>query len=245
MKITVFNGSPRAEKSNTHVIVKAFLKGAEKAGASTENVFLIRKKIKYCLGCFDCWTVKPGQCIIKDDMDQLLEKFISSDIVVLATPLYVDNVSGLMKTFFDRLIPLVDPHFTKDEKGETRHQKRYDKYPKFVIISNCGFPEQSHFQTLHLLFDRMARNMHTTVLGEIYRSQGEILQSTNKTVQLRVNAYLKAVEKAGEEIVTNGTISPGTQKNLEMKIIPGKLYSFGANRSWDSFISKKQRFKQF
>ena len=167
MKITVFNGSPRGEKGNTNFIVKEFLKGAIEAGAETENIFLVKHKITHCLGCFNCWEKTPGKCVINDDMNNLLGKFINSDVVVFATPLYVDNVSGIMKNFMDRLIPLGDPHFTKDEKGETRHLKGYNSSPKIVVISNCGFPENSHFQVLRLLFRRIARNFHTEIVLEL------------------------------------------------------------------------------
>ena len=232
MKITAFNGSPRGKSGNTHIIVEEFLKGAEEAGAETENILLNRKKIRECIGCFDCWTKTPGKCIIKDDMDELTEKFVSSDIVVIATPLYVDNVSGLMKIFMDRMIPIFEPYFVKDENGETRHKKRYKKYPKIVIISNCGFPEQSHFQVLKLLFRRVARNLHTEVIGEIYRGEGEILKNENPLIKPFIRKYLHFVKKAGEEIANNGKISENTQKKLEKPIIPYRLYFTGANKSW-------------
>jgi len=40
---------------NTSRTVKEFLAGAEKAGADIENIFLIKKNIKHCLGYFDGW----------------------------------------------------------------------------------------------------------------------------------------------------------------------------------------------
>ena len=233
MRITAFNGSPKGKRSNTNIIVEKFLEGAREEGAETENIFLFKKKIRPCIGCFDCWSKTPGKCIIRDDMDELVEKFISSDIVVMATPLYVDNVSSTMKLFMDRLIPIVEPFFEKDEFGETRHKKRYEKYPKIVVISNCGFPEQTHFQVLKLLFRRVARNMHSEVIGEIYRGEGEILQFEAPIIKPFIKKYLKYVKIAGKEIVKDMGISEETQKKLEKPIIPYKFYFNGANKSWD------------
>jgi multimeric flavodoxin WrbA len=233
MRITVFNGSPKGKKGNTNFIVEEFLRGAIIEGAETENIFLARKKIRHCVGCFDCWTKTPGKCIIKDDMNELIEKFINSDIVVFATPLYVDNVSGIMKNFMDRMIPIVEPYFNKDENGECRHKKRYEKYPKIVVISNCGFPEQSHFQVLKLLFRRIARNIHSEVIAEIYRGEGEILQIDLLMMKPFISKYKKVLRVAGQELVKNGKFSEQTKEKLEKPIIPYRFYISGANKSWD------------
>ncbi len=115
LKITAFNGSPRGDKSNTHFMVDNFLKGAEEAGAETENIFIAGKKIYDCKGCLRCWTKSPGECLQKkDDLKELLDKFISSDIAILAAPVYVSGVPGIFKRFMDHLTPLVDPRFVKD-----------------------------------------------------------------------------------------------------------------------------------
>jgi multimeric flavodoxin WrbA len=237
VKITIFNGSPRAEAGNTHVMVEAFMKGAREGGAEVENVFLARKEIKPCRGCFGCWLKTPGECVIKDDMAELLEKFAGSDIVVFATPLYVDNVTGIMKNFMDRLIPGGDPHFEKDEGGECAHLMRSEKRVKLVVISNCGFPEQSHFQVLELLFKRVARNMRTEVIGEIYRGGGAILKDAPLILKPVIRKYKKLLQKAGKEIAENLRLSEETRSKLEKPLIPEERYIAEANEYFDKLLS--------
>ncbi len=238
MKMTIFNGSPRAEKGNTHIIAEAFAKGAARAGAEVENVFLKTKRIEHCRGCYVCWIKTPGKCVIKDDMAELLEKFAGSDIAVFATPLYVDNVTGITKTFMDRLIPLADPHFEKDDGGECRHIMNMEKAPKIVVISNCGFPEQSHFQVLELLFRRIARNMHSEVIAEIYRGGGAILKEAPFILKPIVHRYLIHVQHAGKEIVENGRISEATKQKLRKPLFPEDKYIAAANKLFDAELSK-------
>ena len=238
MKITVFNGSPRAGKGNTHAMVQAFLEGANDAGASAETIFLADKNIEHCDGCFLCWTSFPGQCVIKDDMETLREKLISSDVIVYATPVYVDNVTGIMKTFMDRLVPLIDPHFYKDENNECLHRKRYGKYPKIVVIANCGYPEESHFQVLRLLFRRNARNMHSEIIAEIYRAGGELLSQDNAMMKIAVSRYKKILRKAGKELVENMKLSEETIKKLNKPLISDQQYIKSANKYWDKMLSK-------
>ncbi len=238
MKITIFNGSPRAENGNTHFMVGAFMKGARKGGAEVENVFLAKKEINPCRGCFSCWLKTPGECVIKDDMAELLKKFAGSDIVVFATPLYVDNVTGIMKNFMDRLIPGGDPHFEKDEGGECAHLMRSEKRVKLVVISNCGFPEQSHFQVLELLFKRVARNMRTEVIGEIYRGGGAILKDAPLILKPVISKYKKLLQKAGKEIVENQRLSKETRLKLEKPLISDDRYIAGANEYFDDLLLK-------
>jgi multimeric flavodoxin WrbA len=239
MKIAIFNSSPRTDRGNTHAIATEFMAGACDAGAEVENFFLPRYTIKPCLGCFACWKVTPGICAIKDDMPSLLAKVLESDVVVFATPLYVDNVSGIMKLFMDRLIPLADPHFHKDERGECRHPSRNPEHvPKIVAISNSGFPEQSHFQVLRLLFRRVAANFHSEVVGEIYRGAGELFSSKNPFGPLLLRPYRKLLRKAGRELVRTGRISEETTAALEKPLISDSHYIRAANKYFDKELRK-------
>ncbi len=237
MKITAFNGSPRAGNGNTHVMVEEFLKGAEEARADVENVFLSEKKIGHCIGCFKCWVDRSEGCVIKDDMRELLPKYLASDIAVFATPLYVDNVTGIMKDFMDRLIPLGDPHLEPDERGETRHAGGAQKSPEIVVISSCAFPEQSQFQVLHHLFQRVARSYHSQVIAEIYRGEGSVLHDPPAHLKPVVWKYRKLLKRAGREVAEGLCISDDTVDLLEKPLVPHDQYIADANRHWDEVLS--------
>ena len=230
MKILLINGSPRGKRGNTYIMAEAFLKGAEEAGAETEQILLSKKAIKNCKGCFWCWLKTPGKCVIKDDMEPILEKLKEADILVFATPLYVDNVTGLMKNFMDRILPLGEPYQVKDEKGECRHPARYIKTPKLGVISNCAFPEHSQFQVLRLLFRRMARNFHSEVAFEIYRGQGELLRQTTPEIKLIVEKYREVLMRAGGEIVRLSRLSQETVDELNKPLVPFEEYINTANK---------------
>lgn len=239
MKITAFSGSHKGREGNTSLMVEEFLKGAEEAGAETGHIILSEKNIRYCNGLFECWLKTPGRCSIRDDMDELLPLFIASDIVVFASPIYFDNVSALMKTFVDRLVPLLYPHFEKDEEGGYRHGIRFEKSPKIVVISNSGLPGQSHFQVETLFFKRIARTLHTEVIAEVYRGEGEIFRGKdNLLLKPLLGKYKKLLRSAGREVVENSKISEKLREDLEKPIIPPSLYIKFGNEAWDRLLEK-------
>lgn len=243
MRITAFNGSPRKERGNTHVITSAFLEGARDAGAEVENILLAEKSIKPCLACFSCWTKTPGRCVHHDDMADLLATYLSSDAIVFASPVYVDNVTGIMKMFMDRLIPAGDPHMVIDENGECRHVRRHEKPTKIIAISNCGFPEQSHFQVLRILFRRIARNLSCSLVAEIYRGGGGLLTDPRPEIRRVVEDYCGCVRRAGAEIVNRSGLSAKTIEELERPLIPQhadvESHVLSVNRIVDSRLEKR------
>jgi multimeric flavodoxin WrbA len=238
MKITVFNGSPRGEHGNTHRMVREFLAGAEEAGASTENHFLCQKKIHHCMGCFACWIKTPGHCVIKDDMAGLLEASQSSDVIVYASPIYVGSVTGIMKNFIDRCLPDADPHFQKNQYGVYCHVKRYEKYPDVVLISNCGFPEQSHFKYFRNIFTFLEENAGANIIAEIFRGQGPMLEVEEPSLKPLIDAYNALLRQAGREVVTGRRLSEETRAKLEEPFIPHDLYIEMGNKHWDQVLSK-------
>lgn len=216
MKITVFNGSPKAKNSNCNVIASAFLNGVEQSGAEVDNIFLIEKEINHCTGCFSCWFKTPGKCIFDDDMSVLLKKYISSDIVCFATPVYTWDMTACLKNFADRLILLRSPLITKS--NDRYDMKVKDKMPEVVVISNCGFPGDNNFDIIKHVFST------TNPILEIYRNCGELLKSKNNDVKPIVSEFLGYVKEAGSEIASYGYVKEKTREKLDMELIKTQDY---------------------
>ena len=86
--------------SNSRALAERFADGAKDAGNDVELISLVGKNIQFCKGCFGCQ--KLGRCVIKDDVNEIMEKVLSADVVCWATPIYYYEMSGQMKTMIDR-----------------------------------------------------------------------------------------------------------------------------------------------
>ncbi len=106
MKAIAINGSPR-KSWNTATLLKKALEGAASAGAETELVHLYGLDFKGCCSCFSCKRKVgklAGCCVMKDGMTEVLKRIISSDVLLLGSPVYLGNITGEMKSFIERLI---------------------------------------------------------------------------------------------------------------------------------------------
>lgn len=101
MKIVGIQGSPRGTHSRTRKLVQWVLEGAEERGAETNLLNLADMQIMPCSACDSCSLT--GQCIHNDDFSLVLEQLRAADGIVLGSPVYVDQVTGQMKVFIDRL----------------------------------------------------------------------------------------------------------------------------------------------
>lgn len=100
-KVLIISSSPR-KGGNSDTLCDKFLEGAKEAGNEVEKIFLKDKKINYCSGCGFCNTNDYTACSQKDDAAEILDKMISADVIVFATPVYFYTMSGQLKTLIDR-----------------------------------------------------------------------------------------------------------------------------------------------
>jgi multimeric flavodoxin WrbA len=237
MKILAIDGSPRSTSGNTYRILKPFLDGAAEAGADTQEVHLARRTIHPCVGDFACWLRTPGQCIRDDDMTELRPRVAAADVLVLATPVYVDGPTAQMKTFVDRLVPLVEP-FIELRKGHCRHPGRGGaRDQKLVLVSSCGFWELDNFDPLVTWAQAMCRNLGAEFAGALLRPHAGMLEALEQMGHPPAKVY-DAAREAGRQLVRDGAIDEKTLKLVARKLIPRRLYLLAANRHFRKEIKR-------
>ncbi len=236
MKVLLINGSPKGKNSNSLKLAKSFIDGVKKAaeedGSKLEldELELASLNIGPCKGCFACWKATPGKCVIKDDMQMVIEKQISADLIVWSFPLYYFNVPGLLKNLIDRQLPMSLPFMSErsDGYGKGTHEARYNtKNIRHVLVSTCGF------YTAEDNYDSV-RNMFNHFLGKdnfesIFCGQGELFKI--KELSSRTDVYLNSVKKAGYEYAQNG-ISQATREELKVLLYEKEEFERMADASW-------------
>lgn len=97
-KILLINSSNR--KKNTYKLLTSIENILKNKGYKTEIISLSDFNIEFCKGCEAC--ILKGKCFIKDEANIIMNKIIESDGLVIGTPVYLNNMSGILKTFIDR-----------------------------------------------------------------------------------------------------------------------------------------------
>jgi multimeric flavodoxin WrbA len=184
MKITAIVGSPNDAKSNTAALITDFFDNLKEINPAieTELISLGKMNITPCLGCWAC--MKTGKCVLKDDIAAIQEKLFASDLVIFASPVYVHQISGQMKTFIDRMFIWVHtmkllgkPAITAIATAQTGviPVKNYlEKVARFMGMITVGsmnarayrpgvFPKRGYYKEKHV---RLAKKVNKILEGK-------------------------------------------------------------------------------
>lgn len=105
MNILVLNGSPHTD-GNTSALVNAFAEGAINKNHKVTIIQVGIKKIAGCIACEYCHTKGNGQCIQKDEMQEIYTALKTTDLLVFASPIYYWSWSGQLQSVVSRFYPM-------------------------------------------------------------------------------------------------------------------------------------------
>jgi NAD(P)H-dependent FMN reductase len=138
MKLAIFNGSPRLKKSNSKILIEHFLKGYHKRSNESPSV---------------------GYLANLKRLEQNVELFKNSEIVLIIFPLYTDCMPGVVKEFFEKIY----------ESGNYSAKK-------IGFIVQSGFPETIHSVWVEKYLQKLVKRLNCVYLGTVIKGGVEGVQ---------------------------------------------------------------------
>lgn len=181
-RVLVLNGSTRAN-GNTDAILASFIEGVNAGGLSVGSVVLRERMINDCIGCCQCQRERI--CHFEDDMTELRDMMIKSDVLVFASPNYWCEITGLMKMFIDRLY-----FFHHKENSQLIAGK------KAVIITTLGEKDADYeCRVLVEFYKRCTRSLGVEVIDWLFFND-----LMDKEAIRKKPVHLKRVFEAGKKL---------------------------------------------
>ncbi|HOU15815.1 MAG TPA: flavodoxin family protein [Anaerolineae bacterium] len=253
MRLLAINASYRGDQGHTRFLIDRLFRGAAAAGAEFEVVTLAKFKINHCLACDRCHTAEHYlKCVYadKDDAAGIFAKMAAADRVIYATPVYLFGVSGLLKTFLDRLYGTSDVNQMRVTRSGLffHHVDEAVCSKPFVSLIVCDNLDPEMPKNGRAYFRTFGRFMDAPHVGELIRSGGRLFgygrdpQAAERFPKIR--AVYAAYEQAGRELALNGRISRVTQRRASQEIIPVPF--FGLLKHLTPFKHKmKQKAQEY
>jgi putative NADPH-quinone reductase len=232
MKITVINGSPRTSRGYTSQILEPFIKGMQNAGAEISLIYSHKLKIKPCVGDFYCWFKKPGECIFKDDMQVVYNQLKDTDILIIATPVYIP-LPGNMQNLINRLLPLMEP-ILENKNGRTRARFHDNiKIKKIMLIATSGWWELGNFNVVKLIVEEISANFNVEFVDCILRPNSSVMDNKPEDKKLIINTLVEA----GYQFIKEGKISNNKLELISKPLMPFEDY---IKEETNSYLSVKK-----
>ena len=209
MKALILDGSNSGDTTAERVSLQ-LQQELTRRGWEYEVVILREKKIGNCAGDFFCWVKTPGICNINDDNRMAAGEIIASDLLVYLTPITFGGYSSTLKSLVDHQIQNVLPFFTQIN-GETHHQKRYDRYPDFLVLGWLPGQDEKAEAIFSRLTRRNALNFYAERSGScvLYNGQTETeihakisgsLDFLNDSPSINAEESIVSVDKTQESL---------------------------------------------
>jgi len=139
VKVLAINGSYR-DDGITDQSVGALAQVVEAGGGDVEIILLRDYPIEFCLNCRVCTQLPgatPGECVIQDGMQKLIDKIEQADCYILAAPTNFGSVTAIFKRFMERLtVYAYWPWGANGPQFRTAQSPR----KKALIVSSCAAP---------------------------------------------------------------------------------------------------------
>jgi len=190
MKVYIIHGNTRV-KSNTEALAKLLINELAGKGAEVSQVFLRKKNVQTCVGCYKCHKVPDSfGCVINDDMQEIAEKILSSDLIILTSPIYSWMPTPPLKAVMDRIYA-----FTKYPENAEDFNLLIRQ--RFAMIATSGDKTEANCDLFDEAVRRMARFAKLPYLGYLAAQDLEDGNMARPNVLNDVHAFAEKCINSG------------------------------------------------
>lgn len=205
MRVLVITSSFR-KKGNTSRVIDILTRRLtaeatrEDIVSEIQTIGLADARLSYCHGCRVCFDRGETFCPYWDEIAPIKAAMQAADVWILASPVYVDDINGLMKTFLDRM-------------AHVNHRPEFvGKYAYLLTTSGTG----SSGHAAHTMTNTL-RTWGTCIIGQhdfvtgALSSQEELNSRYEKAVAGIANRIISAFRK-------NNAFSPSIVSLIFFKV---------------------------
>ena len=152
MKVLMLNGSPKAN-GNTAIALAEMEHIFLQEGIEVETVQVGNKGVRGCVACGGCHST--GKCVINDIVNDLAEKFETSDGLVVASPVYYASANATLIAALDRLFYSTSFDKTMKVGASIAVARRggcsstFDELNKYFTISGMPIASSQYWNSVH------------------------------------------------------------------------------------------------
>jgi hypothetical protein len=192
-------GSAKKEQSNSESLGTYLLEKLQQKGFEAETLFVHR-------------AVK--------DADKFIEAVDRADLIILASPLYVDSLPySVIKSM--------------EQIAEYRKTRKPDKKQSFAAIVNCGFPEVHHNDVAIAICRRFAKEAGFDWTGGLALGAGETIGGKPLAkLGFVVRNVMKSLDMAAQDIADGKPISEKAVQLMAKPLMPNWLYRLVGDFMW-------------
>ena len=201
-------------------ITRAFLGGMQAASPQDIHIIdVVDKHIEYCTGCFACKR-NGGTCIHDDDMRDILNEILESDLLLFSFPLYCYGMPAPLKALLDRTMPLSSMAMRKvGDRYEHVGQADFSRL-RYMMICGCGFPNSQHnFEPTIAQFKQCFPRNHTIITIP----ESPMFNAPEAAVV--TEPRLALVKQAGSQYAQSGEIDGELLHEIGSPMIPEDQYA--------------------
>lgn len=191
MKVFAIMSSHRKNK-NTEYLLNYFLEGLDSKNEIVKKR-LVDLNINICTACEYCRD-HLGQCVFKDDMGQVIQDMLESDMIVIATPLYFNSITTRLKIMIDRTQVLYNAWYNiKDPIFK-------EKKPVVILSVGGSRSYSNQFEGITVETQHFLTNINGKLLDFIkYNDSDRVSLIENEEVREEVMKKASEIEKIVNE----------------------------------------------